>query len=237
MAAQWGEWDDWEKDTKAAHPIGYWMTEKLPRHLERIPEIFIDPIHKIRYYWRNRFWRKTHVLPTGFKPGEYHDLCERMLHGLFESLVDFVEQEKARAQILWGDDSEQYKWVKGRCPEAGLAHLKWESKLDDPANSEYAEHNTRQAHVAREIISLYTWWKHVRPHRPDVYEASGWSAYCRETEEKYGCMFDERNPRSAEDEQRGREILKKCTAQEEAEIDEDQKNLHRLIDIRLSLWD
>lgn len=233
-AAQWGEWDDWNIDTARDHPVGYWMTEKLPSILEKIPETFIDPFHNISYYIRNRWHRQTHVLPTRFKPGRYSDLRERLLYGMMESLVDFVEVEKAWMQYICDDTDTVELGKRGRSAEAGLAHLQWETTLDDPALTEN-ERSDAQAVAAREIIELYNWWKDVRPHRPDPYDVSGWSKYCDErTSDEH--IFDERIPRTEEEDARISKMLKSAHELETAYDAEDERMLIRLVKIRLSLW-
>lgn len=235
-AAQWGEWDDWKQKTKAEHPVGYWMTEKLPEYLEKIPEIFVDPFHNARYYVRNRWHRQTHVLPTRFKPGEYHDLSERLLHGMMESLVDFVEVEKAWMQYICAKDDEVVTLDRyGRSAKAGLDYLQWEVTLDDPSLEEN-ERSLTQAASAREVIAIYTWWKSSRPNRPEADEVSGWSAYC---DRKHGGSFsflDERIPRIPEEIEETGKILDKLRAIEQEYEDEDQAMMIRLVKIRHSLW-
>lgn len=230
-ALQWGEWDDWEKKTKAEHPIGWWMTEKLPDYLERVPETFVDPFYAISYYIRNRWHRQTHVLPTGFKPGTYHDLSERLLHGMMQSLVDFVEVEKAWMQYIFHDDKVKLG-RGGRSIEAGMAHLNWESTLDSP-ELEVHERSNQQAETARETIALYDWWKNIRPNRPDPYDATGWSDFC---DEQIGEILDERIERSEEYHTKSREITQKMREMEDAYNNEDEQMLMRLVKIRLHLW-
>lgn len=234
-ALQWGEWDEWKKKVQQDHPIGYWLTEELPGHLERIPETFVDPFHNISYYIRNRWHRQTHVLPTGFKPGTYHDLRERLLYGCMESLVDFVEVEKAWMTYIC-DDTDTIKLGKGgRSPEAGLKHLEWEMTLDDPALSE-TERSPSQATCAREIYEIYTWWKTLRPARPDPMDVSGWSAHCSEIRKQGYDLFDERRPETPEEETSSKAMLKSLRDIEEAQDQEDEQMLVRLMKIRLHLW-
>jgi hypothetical protein len=231
-ALQWGEWDDWKKATKANHPVGYWLTEKLPNYLEKIPETFVDPFHNISYYIRNRWHRQTHVLRTGFKPGTYHDFRERILYGLMESMVDFVEVEKAWMQYIWHDDNRKLKLGKGgRSADLGLEYLRWEMSLDDPALSE-GEASPAQAAAARELYAIYMWWKVLRPARPDPYSASGWDEHSDGTWN----FLDERIPRDPEKEAKTKEILGKLQQIETDYDTEDNEMLHRLIKIRLSLW-
>lgn len=149
---------------------------------------------KIKYYIRNRWHRKTHVLPTGFKPGEYHDLRERLLYGCMEALVDFVEVEKAWMAFIGDDDNKIKLDLHGRNTEAGLGYLDWEMALTDSPN---------QAAAAKEVAELYHWWKVDRPARPDPFDPNNYGSW----------------------------ILI-----EDAQDEEDNAMLIRLMTIRLSLW-
>lgn len=165
-------------------------------------------------YFRNRFVKKTHVLKTGLKPGLYHELDERILHGLFNELKDFVEVETAGRMR---HSKAKYLFKKGRCPEAGLDHLRWasglkfgENDLVSKKDSHYGK-PTPQAISASKILELYYWWLD-RPNRPDPMEESG---------------FAEKN----ED-----RTFKKLQSIEKKYSKDDEKMLIALIKIRKELW-
>ena len=108
VALEWGGWEKWDAKIKKEKPFAFFLTETLPDFINDVAEYIPTPISDIRYYCRNRFYRKTHVLPTGFKPGEYHDLDERILHGIMNGLVDYVEVElayKSRWCNTWSSTS------------------------------------------------------------------------------------------------------------------------------------
>lgn len=233
VALEWGKWDEWEANLKKEKPIGFFLTETVPDFINYVAHYIPTPISDIRYYCRNRFVRKTHVLSTGFKPGEYHDLDERILHGLMNSLVDFVEIEKAYKSRWCGTEaSKSAKWIKGRCPELGLEYLSWEMTLDNPNLDEYNRCDS-QAQVAREIKAIYNWWKFDRPGRPNPDDISGWSELC-EWDRINGKKPFEKG--TEEEEQRKSEALKQLRQIEQQYEDEDQEMLIRLIKIRKSLW-
>ena len=236
-ALEWGGWKRWKNETKAAHPAGYFLTETLPGFLGDVYDTITAPYYNTRYYIRNRFFRKCHVLPTGFKPGEYHDLDSRMLHGLMQALVDFVEVEKAWMHS-WLDKDKKYKFKHGRCAEAGLDYLKWEMGLtnkewideDDPAYGE----PTHQAIAAREIYEIYNWWKNIYPNRKDPMDASGWSAYCDRLDREGKDLFDyKETPADRKEKDRAHKLLQKIEKQYDQE---EEDMLIRLIKIRKSLW-
>ena len=97
--------------------------------------------------------------------------------------------------------------------------------------------NKELASAWREIKSLYRWWTKIRPARKNPFDSQmvecpplefepvpgrkGWSKIVPYDKEKY------------------KEYDKACDAQHKAEIrweKQDQKNLHRLIYIRMYLW-
>ena len=173
-------------------------------------------------------------------PG-YADMDTRMLHGMFNMLVDFVEIEKAWRYVVF--DKEEYKkckhpwWSKSwtrfkafRDIDAGIAYLKWEMTLDSPTLSTF-DRNPAQASVAQEIWELYHWWKYVRPLREDPHDASGWSEYV-------GKMADNiwSNKQSADEKAKIGEMLDLANDITSSYDDQDQDMLIRLIKIRKHLW-
>lgn len=225
LALPFGEWDVWHAKTRKDHPVGYFVTETLPDWLEWIPKVFVDPFHDVAYYHRNRFVRKTHILRTGLKAGDYHDLSERILHGLMWGLVDFVEIEKARAMIRWHDDGDTvYRLKRGRSRDAGLAYLAWEATLDDEGLKP-EERCEAQAKAAREIRAIYEWWTDIRPKRRDPYDDADWEGVS-------DFVFDRGDEKRAEIDA----SLSRIRATEEAYAFEDDQMLMRLIAIRPHLW-
>lgn len=250
-----GGWEKWEAELKTQRPVAYWLTETLPDWLEKPAEWFLDPVSDAKYYVRNRWITQTHVLKTGLKPGQYHELSERMLHGLFTELVEFVEVEKAHMQVIWGNKADRtqyglpwwrrihwFRWSQWRSAEAGLDYLKWESELineascytdpDDPAIGQ----PTSQALDAQETLELYHWWKQVRPLRPDPMEVGGWSSYCEQMQERYGSFYVSAEDRTSEEQEQSHRALAETTAVEQSHSQEDQDMMIRLIKIRESLW-
>ena len=102
----------------------------------------------------------------------------RLLHSLFDELVNFVEIEQAQRHVSSADEKckgDTRPWYdkflhigRWRNPEAGLAYLAWSSGLrydedwvdkDDPDFGK----PTLQALAAPEITLLHKWWKEERP--------------------------------------------------------------------------
>jgi len=235
IALPWREWDEWNEKIKKEKPVAYFITETVPEFLDNVLGKIPTPIADIRYYCRNRFYRKSHVLPCYFKPGEYHDLDERLLHGIMNSLVDFVEVELAyKSRWCNTEESKTAKWRKGRCPELGLAHLAWEMTLDDPNLGVYDRCDS-QATTAREVKAIYDWCKITRPARPDPMDASGWSEYCKKSEAAGHSIFSnkEKDPLLVEMSDMTHKKLREIEAAYDAE---DEEMLMRIIKIRRSLW-
>ena len=234
-ALGWGEWDKWNEKIKKEKPVAYFITETFPEFLDNVLDKIPTPIADIRYYCRNRFNRKTHILPTGFKPGEYHDLDERLLFGIMNGLVDYVEVELAyKSRWCNTEESKTAKWKNGRCPELGLAHLAWEMTLDGE-ELDVTERCDSQAATAREVKAIYDWWKFTRPNRPDPYDASGWSEYCEASREAGHNIFTdkEKDPELAEMSNVTHKKLREIEAAYDAE---DEEMLIRVIKHRRSFW-
>ena len=158
-ALEWQHWEQWEKEQKEKRPIRYWVSDTLLNKLQDIVYFPIDVYRTLKTYIRNRYIDKVHYLKTGFKPGEYHDLDHRILHGLFNELVNFVEIELAHLS-KWNKD-KKYKFIKGRCKEAQDDYFKWANSLKHKGRL------TEQAKASRKIKELYEWWKFIRPKRQD----------------------------------------------------------------------
>jgi hypothetical protein len=161
--------------------------------------------------------RNYHIVNTGLAPG-YHDCDERMIHAIFNLLVDFVEIEKAWMNT-WTDNAAYSKlsWFdrnfrRFRSPEDGIAYLNWEinqCNLKDQSDS------------AKEILDLYTWWKEVRPNRPDPY-----IEFDYDFSKSFGLTTLKEN----------RSILTKINEIENYYHQEDEDMLIRLMKIRRCLW-
>jgi hypothetical protein len=236
------EWDSWHEKTKNERPFAYFIMETVPDKFDDVVGFFTKPVNDLRYAIRVRIFDRYHVIKTGLKPG-YQDCDTRMMHGMFNMLIDFVEVEKAWMHVAF-DKEEQKKrkhpwWSMGltrfkafRDPDSGIDYLKWEMKLDDPSLSQ-DEQSPSQAQAAREIWQIYHWWKYVRPVRPDPYDASGWSEWCHKI--GYREMFRNRD-RDPDEVAREKEILDRTHEIARAYDQEDEDMLIRLVKIRKNLW-
>jgi len=242
------EWREWEEAAKARYPIRWWIAEEGLDKLQDVWCFIPERINDVRYYINNRWVTKTHALtahPSDIPRGEWRDVGNRFLPCLFNELVDFIEIEQAWHHCVWDDNARKrygYPWWRRwfrqwRCPEAGIDYLKWAMSLTnkDFIKEGEVEEPTYQAKAAKEMFELYTWWKEVYPNRPDVHDASGWSAYCDMRRERGYYLLDMED--KSEDEAKMRDTaLAKSQEIEKAYNDEDEAMMIRLIKIRESLW-
>jgi len=163
---EWGEWDKWHEDAKKAHPVRYWVANTVFDKLQDIVYFPADLWYNIRCYLRNRFLERTHMIRTGLRKGQWWDTDIKLLHGMFEALVDYVELELGHGR------------KPRRSPARGMSHLKWEMGLIydsdmgmDPSNKLYGK-SSHQAKAAVVTRDLYLWWKFTRPARSDPYDAA-----------------------------------------------------------------
>ena len=182
------DWEEWEKNVKKAHPIRYWLAEEALDKIQDFIRYPIDKLYDIKYYVLNRWVTKTHTLSSSLKKGEYHDFDTRIIHCLFDELVNFVEIEKAWMRVVYHDEDRKRYKVPGyeigpfrtrtwRCPEAGIDYLNWEA-------TDSVTKDTSQGESARVILELYFWWKNVYNNRPDPMDVSGWNVYCSREDNK-----------------------------------------------------
>lgn len=244
------EWSQWRRASKQAHPFRYWLAEEGLDYIQNVWCWIPDRINDVRYYINNRWITQTHALTAharDIKLGTWHDVGNRFLPCLMNELVDFVEIELAWNYCLWNEQArEQYgypwwrRWYRNwRSEQAAMAYLAWAKTL---TNEEFLEEDkkhlavpTSQAEAAKEIEILYRWWKYERPQRPDVYDASGWTAICERRREKYPdeLLPEDETKKERTETKKSLDILHKMEADYEAE---DEAMMIRLIKIRQSLW-
>lgn len=249
------EWREWEKAAKAKYPVRWWIAEEGLDKLQDVWFYIPEKINDVRYYINNRWVSRTHSLTAhsrDIRPGQWQDVGNRFLPCLFNELVDFVEIEQAGHHVMWDEEARKkyrtpwwrsgwLRWRTWRCPDAGIEHLIWASGLKisedmgvDKDSESYGE-LTYQAKAAKEILELYRWWKIERPKRLDVYDESGWTAYCEMRRQRGDHLLDmeDRTPEEAE---MSKTALDKCRELELKYEQEDEEMMIRLIKIRQSLW-
>ena len=109
-ALEWDEWKEWRKTAKAKHPWRFWLAEEGLNKLQNFFFFPYDVWSSRTLYYKIRFRDKLHYLKTGFKPGEYYDLDERILHALFNELKIFVEKKRNFEFEVDNDVLSLYNW-------------------------------------------------------------------------------------------------------------------------------
>lgn len=239
------EWNDWAQTAKK-NKMRYWLADDV---LDCIQDFIYWPknrFNKICNYVRRRWIHHTHALTSNLKRGQWYEYDTRLLHSMFDSLVDFIEIEQAWDHMIWSDECHKkyhtpwyrriFRIGQWRCPEAGLEYLIWAASLKkdgdllDKEDPEFGR-PTIQALAAQETLSLYQWWKEVRPKRPDPWSASGLSAYY------------EKKKKNAQDQNSDiiflddlNEIYEICDKMNHDYDEEDTQMLIRLVKLRGQLW-
>ena len=155
-ALEWHKWGEWKDQQKKKRPIRFWLSDTL---LDKLQDFFYFPYDvysNVKSYVRNRWIDKTHYLKTGLKPGDYHEFDTRILYGLFNELVDYVEIELAHLS-KW-DRTKSYKFNNGRCVEAAYDYFEWVNNLQKESDKIQKENCIK-------IRELYEWWTKQRPNR------------------------------------------------------------------------
>jgi hypothetical protein len=240
-------WEIWHENAKKNYPVKYWLLETFPDFINDCYRFVTKPFSETKYWIRYRIFDRQHVIKTGLKPN-YYDFDTRCIHGMFNMLIEFVENDIAwHSAIFYEHKMEKYPWYsKGLFrfksvpkPEFGVAHLKWESTLDS-ASLPITERSDYQAEKARELLDLYHWWKYIRPQRIDPMILSGWSALVDEREALgdglSGLNYLSNRNKTPEQKKREREAIDRTNKIEAAYDDEDTQQLIRLIKLRKSMW-
>lgn len=215
MALEWGEWDKWYDEQKQKRPFRYWLSDTFLKKLQDVVYFPIDLYRTIAVYIRNRYIDKLQYLHTGLKPGEYYDLDYRIIHALFNELVDFVEKDLS--YLSHWDRNKTYEFKNGRCVEAAYDYFKWANNLKHKGKL------TEQAKATRQIQKLYEWWKNERPNRVDPFSPSEFSYDIDE-------ILDSKKIKQKQN------AIKKAYDLELAQENEDTEMLIELIKIRHHLW-
>ena len=213
-ALEWGQWSKWQKEQRDKRPFRYWLSDTVLNKLQDILYFPLDIYYTFKIYVRNRYIDKVQYLHTGLEPGQYYDLDHRILYGLFNELVDFVELELSLS--MKHDTAKKYKFVRGRCQEAQDDYFRWAVHLKHQGRL------TEQAKASRTIKELYEWWKYIRPQRKEPYD-----------DPAFGDIDDMLDNKKFK---KKKQLYKKAYDLEKEHDDEDTKMLIQLIMVRNHLW-
>ena len=233
-------------------------------------------LKNIRYWFKYRLTDRYNVIYIKSLEPNYYDTDTRLLHGMFQLLTDFVEEELGSREfcssVFNKQSNGEISWFIYKlylaCPgfileffifnvlklskrDLGLKHLDWELTIpDQPVEGEdggIVDYGCPgQAAAAKEKKELYLWWKDVYPNREDPMDLSGYSEFCDQMIDKYGCLWytiPEDNgllriehPYNEEEENELERVLKLTHEIEQTQHNEDSDMLARLIKIRNTLW-
>lgn len=215
------EWNDFDKNQKQ-HFRTQEVIEDVLKTIQNICMFPFDVYYSAEVYIRNRFIDKLHILQTKLEPGEYYEYETRLLHGMFDSFVLFIEEAQTIENLNWELTlRNKYEWL----PEE-------EAKLQPDYGAP-----CQQAIKAQEKLALYTWWKVTRPARVDGYEASGFAKWSEENKKAddnvFSLFVDDGDTVKAETRQA---LSKKWHDIDDEHIQEDEDMMIRLIKIRCTLW-
>lgn len=246
-------WEKWRIQAEMKYPYRYWLAEEGLDTIQKVVTFIPDKIYDCKYAFINRFVTKSHTLTSNLKRWKWHEMDERVLHCLFDELVNFVEVELAAANFRFDEEARnKYKvpfWSTGwfrtrtyRNAAAGIEYLNWARnlKVDEtwgvtPEDENYGN-PTPQATGAQEVLELYMWWTLGRPLRKDPYDESGWTAHCSEMREGDNYFWRSWEKRSEEEREQSEKLLEKLRELEQKHEEEDEAMLIRLIKVRKYLW-
>lgn len=227
------EWGIYKHNNK--HKIGYWITDTLFHKLQDIWMFIPDVYDNVRLKLENRFITQAYMLDTKLNKYEWQEYETRVMNGLMESMVDFVENEQAHMTNMGKCKADK---VKLPSREVGLEHLDWAASLTDEWGENEGQPSFQAIH-AKELKEIYLWWKDIRPNRKDPMEESGLHDYYDRQRDAGRCMFDF-DPNS-EPEPESETAIHDTVSElyhelEQKQEDEDTEMLIRLIKIRKGMW-
>lgn len=222
---KWGSMEEWDAFHK--NQVRNFYTQEVVEDvldtLQNIWKLPADIYHSIYVYIRNRFVDKLHVLQTNLNPGKYYEYETRLLYGMFNSFVRFIEEDQTLDNLKW---------------ELTLTNdYEWSSDKEDAAKQPDYGKPSPQAISAQEKMALYTWWKVTRPARVRGYELSGFAKWSEENKGDDDGVFSLFVDDGDEEKKQTRKALtKKWHEFDEQHEQEDEDMMVRLIRIRRTIW-
>lgn len=228
---EWHEWNNKAKESK----FKWFIAETVPSWFAIT---FQYPYENFTSKLKNKYVRKHNLIKIeSLKDDEWYDTDTRMMHGMFQLLVDFVELEKAHMEIVFNMKNPPKYMLKAnyRSASAGLKYLEWESNLGKEGGKDQA----KNAKITRD---LYVWWKFDRPARLDLMDVKGSMGVS--TNEFYDThstgdpmdMFGSIDRRKDKEPELYKDVNKAYEDAKKAYNKEDEKMLTQLIKLRKSLW-
>lgn len=161
LALEYHQWDQYYAQLRTRKPYRYWIAQRLFKTIKRVILWPYRTILGIRAYIHNRWISKTHYLKTGLTPGYYYEFDDRILYGLFNELVEFVEIQLAHISLH--NDTKKYQFKDGRCVAAAYDYFAWADSLTE-------EWDLPLKQSMQTVQELYEWWTISRPQRIESHE-------------------------------------------------------------------
>lgn len=211
------EWIDYKEFGKKEHPYLYkvykclydfeiWLSVRYRRYVE-------DPY----YHLKNRLVRKSHLIDTGLKRGQWYDTDTRILHGMMEELVRFIEIEK-----------DGYPW---ELKELEKKRKGEPNEIDGEPDNEYDGMNESQWRDMKTAWEVYTWWKKYPERRKMVDDMLDHTLRDKSKENDIMTFMADKTYKKHND------IVRQNRLDAEEKLTKEESiMLKKIIDIRGSLW-
>ena len=118
------------------------------------------------YYIKNCIWRKHHLIRTGLPRGQWYDTDTRMLYGMMNLLVEFIDKEKPFEHIDWDYDDfhkgirDEFLAIRAwwdnyqkRCEEIEQALTAWHDERFKDAGDKWLERMNESSTPEAERLS------------------------------------------------------------------------------------
>lgn len=260
------EWNDWTRTAKTKNKFIYWLADDGLDLLQDLVNWPQDKIDQFAYWINKRFIRPSHLIRTGLEKGVWHETEEKILHGMFEELVDFVECQKAG--MNWSCNENKQPWTRKYLPywvrsiffpvrsqQLGVDYLLWEITLKK--DDEWFGYTWREEKEGKEVVDK------ERQNNPEymkptpqaesaleILDLYVWWKFIRPLrqdpmdESGYTAYFERNRLEDGgvwemiekDDKDEWKKYSDKCHELEEAQYKEDEDMMIRLIKVRRSLW-
>ena len=227
FAATSSEWKEIRKWQRENHPVRVFIWLTVPSYF-RVKKMQFDDL----YYTVRSWFLPYNVIKIPTLPRTYQEPFDVLLHGSFQVLVDFVEEEQIPFAKAWLGD-EKVKTAEDAFRTQLSDYLEDQCHPDYEPSEEEIEALKHQAWREGEILDLYNWWKYERPLREKAEETlrDEWSVH-RKIDSLDILDLDEDHPTKKEFRSYGQKLMRA----EEFANKEDELQLIRLAKIRLHLW-
>ena len=225
FAATSSDWKEIRKWQRENYPVRVFIWLTVPSYF-RVKKMRLNDL----YYTVRSWFLPFNVIKIPTLPRTYQEPFDVLLHGSFQVLVDFVEEE----QIPW---VEAWTGKKNLRAEDAFRtqlsdYLKDQCHPDYEPSEDEIEALKHQAWREGEILDLYNWWKYERPLREKAEENLHDERPNKEIDALDVLDLDKDHPAKKDFRSYGQKLMRA----EEFANKEDELQLIRLAKIRLHLW-